>query len=131
MRMINNSIDYFQIHRMTDNIPSDFPIITSEEDALKYLYFLDQTLANSSSIYDIFDYELIIYIELFFQNNEEIQQLLTNIKANIYHDFIIKHKYIKRLTDDLCKCNLPKLPYDNYRYRTLGIKKEEKINEKI
>ena len=80
--MINNSIDYFQIHRMTDNIPKEFPLITSEQDALNYLYFLDQTLANSSAVYNIIDYELIIYIELSFQDNKKIQQLLKTIKSN-------------------------------------------------
>lgn len=123
--MITNSIDYFQIHRMTDDIPKEFPLITSEQDALKYLYFLDQTLANSSAVYNIIDYELIIYIELSFQDNKKIQQLLKTIKSNVYHDFIIKHKYIKRLTDDLCKRELPKLPYDNYRYKSLNIPKEK------
>lgn len=39
--MINNSVDYFQIHRMIDDIESEFPLITNEQDALKYLYFLD------------------------------------------------------------------------------------------
>lgn len=112
---------------MIDDIEPEFPLITTEQEALKYLYFIDQTYANSSSVYNIIDYELIIYIELFFQNNTEIQQLLTNIKANIYHDFIVKHKYIKRLTDDLCKNNLPKIPADFCHYRNLGIKtKEEK-----
>lgn len=123
--MINNSVDYFQIHRMIDDIEPEFPLITNEQDALKYLYFLDQTYANSSAVYNIIDYELIIYIELFFQNNKEIQQLLTSIKSNVYHDFIAKHKYIKRLTDDLCKQNLPKIPQDFCHYRNLGIKIED------
>lgn len=128
--MINNFSDYLQIHRMIDNIEPEFPIISDEQNALKYLYFIDQTLSNSSAVYNIIDYELLIYLELFFQKNEKIQQLITNIKSNIYHDFIIKHKYVKRLTDDLCKYNLSKLFYESPSYDPLGIPWEDN-NEKI
>lgn len=124
--MINNSVDYFQIHKMTDDIQPDFPLISNEEDALKYLYFLDQTYSNSSSAFNIIDYELLIYLELYFKQNEKIQQLIINIKSNIFHDFIVKHKYIKRLTDDLCKRNLPKLPISTRHYKSLKIEKEDK-----
>lgn len=124
--MINNSVDYFQIHKMIDDIQPDFPLISNEEDALKYLYFLDQTSADSSSAFNIIDYELLIYLELYFKQNEKIQQLIMNIKSNVFHDFITKHKYIKRLTDDLCKRNLPKLLSSNLRFKSLNIEKEDK-----
>lgn len=130
---MNNISDYYQIHKMTDCITPEFPIISNEKDALKYLYFLDKTNLNASSVYNIIDYELLIYLEFFFSENKEIQSLLKNIKEKVYHDFILKHKYIKRLTDDLCKNNIVHFPYEftNYYYDDLGLTREEIINEKI
>lgn len=113
---------------MTQYIPKSFPLISSEQDALKYLYLIDCALANSSTVYNIIDYELLIYLELYFQKNEEIQQLLLNIKENIYHNFILKHKYICRITDDVCKNNFPKFENDSarYYYEQLGLKEKIK-----
>lgn len=130
--MINNKKDYYQIHKMTDYIPRSFPLITSEQDALKYLYMIDCTAANPTCVYNIIDYELLIYIELYFQNNEEIQQLLTHIKENIYHSFILKHKYIARITDDVCKNNFPNFKDNSaeYYYEQLGLKEKIK-NDKV
>lgn len=124
--MINNKKDFIQIHKMTDYIPRSFPLISTEEEALKYLYLIDGAAANVSTTYNIIDYELLIYLELYFQNNQEIQQLLSNIKANIYHNFILKHKYIMRITDDLCKNNFPDFRNNSaeYYYEQLGIKEE-------
>lgn len=129
--MIDNKRDYNQIHKMTDHIPKTFPLISSEEEALKYLYLIDRSIANSSTVYNVIDYELLIYLELYFQNNEEIQQLIVNIKENVYHSFILKHKYVLRLTDDLCKNNFPAFVESstNYYYEELGIKGEK--NDKI
>ena len=126
--MINNKRDFLQIHRMTDHIPRSFPLISTEKDALKYLYLIDGAAANASTIYNVIDYELLIYLELYFQDNQEIQQLLSNIKTNIYHNFILKHKYIMRITDDLCTNNFPEFRNNSaeYYYEELGIKKEKK-----
>ena len=121
--MIDNKRDYNQIHKMTDHIPKTFPLISSEEEALNDLYLIDGSIANSSTVYDIIDYELLIYLEL----DEEIQQLIVNIKENVYHSFILKHKYVLRLTDDLCKNNFPVFVESstNYYYEELGIKGEK------
>ena len=54
--MIDNKRDYNQIHKMTDHIPKTFPLISSEEEALKYLYLIDRSMANSSTVYNIIDY---------------------------------------------------------------------------
>lgn len=104
---------YLQIHRMCDDIPGDFfPLLTSEEKVLKLLYLWDRTLNDNSSSLNIIDYEQLIYFELLFKNNVKIQQLINNIKATTYSKYILRHKYIKRLTDDLCEEHLEKLPTD-------------------
>lgn len=104
---------YLQIHRMCDDIPGDFfPLLTSEEKVLKLLYLWDRTLNDSGSSLNIIDYEQLIYFELLFKNNVKIQQLINNIKATTYSKYVLRHKYIKRLTDNLCEKHLEKLPTD-------------------
>lgn len=104
---------YLQIHRMCDDIPCDFfPLLTSEEKVLKLLYLWDRTLNDSGNSLNIIDYEQLIYFELLFKNNVKIQQLINNIKATTYSKYVLRHKYIKRLTDNLCEKHLEKLPTD-------------------
>ncbi len=123
--------NYNQFHRMTDSIPSEYPLITTEEQAMKYLYFLDRTLLDNSNSTDIINYELLIYLELQFYDNRKIQELIYNIKENIYNNFVIKTKFIKRVTDDLCSySNLGQYFHDS-RFESLFLKGAEDVNEKI
>lgn len=104
---------YLQIHKMCDDIPTDFfPLLTSEEKVLKLLYLWDLTANDAGNTLNVIDYEQLIYFELLFKKNEKIQQLISNIKANTYSKYVLKHKYIKRLTDDLCKDHLERYSAD-------------------
>lgn len=91
-----------QISRLTDDIVANYPVPKTEKEALNYLYFVDRTLFDNSYSLDLINYEKLIYIEVNFSSNATIRQLLINIKQNISDNFIIKHKYLQRLTDNLC-----------------------------
>lgn len=99
--MIHNKKDLIQLMRLTEDIQIDYPIPRTEKDALNYLYFLDRTYFDNSYSSDLVDYEKLIYIEYNFSQNKTIQQLLKNIKENISNNYLLKYKYIARLTDDL------------------------------
>ena len=100
--MIFEHKNFAQISRLTDDIIEDYPVPKTETEALNYLYFLDRTLFDNSYSLDLIDYEKLIYIEVHFSTNLTIRQLLITIKQNISDNFIIKPKYIQRITDDLC-----------------------------
>ena len=100
--MIFEHKNQVQIARLTDNIELKYPIPRNEKEALDYLYFIDRTLYDNAYSLDIINYEKLIYIEQTFFMNKTVQQLFVNIKENIANNFLIKHKYIQRLTDDLC-----------------------------
>lgn len=129
--MIYGFNNYNQLHRITDFIPSEYPLITSADQALKYLYFLDRTLLDNANSTDIINYELLVYLELYFADNIKVQSLIKNIKSNIYNNFVMKTKFIKRLTDDLCSYrNLGKFFHDDH-FENLLLKGEKDCNEKI
>lgn len=100
--MIFEYKNFAQISRLTNDIDANYPVPCSEQEALNYLYFLDRTLFDNGYSLDLIDYEKLIYIEVNFSTNKTIRQLLINVKQNISDNFVIKHKYIQRLTDDLC-----------------------------
>lgn len=104
--MIQNSYEYNYIHSMIDDIENSYPIPKNIEEAIEYLYFLDRTFYDNLYSIDLIDYEKLIYIEIQFGENKKVLQLISNIKNNISNNFIIKHKYISRITDDLIEKTL-------------------------
>lgn len=104
---------YDQMHKMTDDIQNGFfPLLNSEKQVLKLLYLWDRTLNNNGNTLNVIDYEQLIYFELLFKDNEKIQQLINNIKSKTYSNYVLIHKYIKRVTDNLCEKNIEKMPTD-------------------
>ncbi len=83
------------------NTPLTYPVCLTEEEALTYLKYInrDDFQYNNIANYDILDYEKILYIEVSFPDNEEIQKLLTQIKANIATGYVIRNQYKNRLFD--------------------------------
>ena len=83
------------------NTPLTYPVCLNEEEALTYLKYInrDDFQYNNIANYDILDYEKILYIEVSFPDNEEIQKLLTQIKANIATGYAIRNQYKNRLFD--------------------------------
>lgn len=99
--MIFEKRNLLQLYRLTDNIQLNYPIPKDEKEALDYLYFLDRTFYNNNYSDDLTDYEKLIYIEYTYPSNKKIQQLIKNIKENIANNFLLKYRYIARLTDDM------------------------------
>lgn len=83
---------------MINNTPSNF--LLNEEESLEYLLFLNRTYWNNLATVDIIDYEKLIYIELNFPNNYEIQNLISIIKENIYKNYKYKNKLLSRILDN-------------------------------
>lgn len=69
----------------------------SRDDALIFLKFYKQMRNISLNRYDTFDYAKFIYIELNFKDDTEIQELVENIKAKLYYEFINLQRYYKRV----------------------------------
>lgn len=93
---IHNNYYYLLI-----NTPLTYPICLNEKEALAYLKYInrDDYQYNNIANYDVLDYEKIIYIEVSFPNNEEIQKLLTKIKDNIATGYALRNQYKNRLFD--------------------------------
>lgn len=73
-----------------------YDINLSLDDAKNYLnYYLSSP--GNSSIIDITDYELIFTIEFLFNADEEIKNLLEQVKYKISNEYIKKKRYLIRL----------------------------------
>ena len=83
------------------NTPTNYPITITETEALDYLNYINKSnfLYNNISNYNIIDYEKLIFIEYTFINNQEIQELLIEIKKNIADGYYIKNQYKNRIFD--------------------------------
>lgn len=89
---------------MIENTPSDF--LLTEEDSIEYLLFLSRTYWNNLATIDIIDYEKLIYIELEFPDNYQIQNLISILKENIFKNYKYKNKLLSRIIDNnLLKMN--------------------------
>ena len=86
---------------LTDGINDTIYPLGDYESAKKYLLFINKTLWNNLSTIDIIDYERLIYIELTFPEDEEIQNLVQILKENICKNYKFKWKYINRLIDPI------------------------------
>jgi hypothetical protein len=77
-----------------------FTLYEKEEEALLYLKLLtdEAFMFTNAFAYDAIDYEHLIYIEqTFANNNNEIKQLLQEIKNEICNNYIVKQKFLERL----------------------------------
>lgn len=83
------------------NTPPFGPNEYTEEKALKYLQYINNPkfYYNNMNNYDIIDYEKLIYIEISFQDNLEIQNLIAQIKQNVSDGYKIKNQYRERVLD--------------------------------
>lgn len=94
MRENHNPKDYIPL---IENTPSSF--LLNENDAKEYLLFLNRTDWNNLATVDIIDYEQLIYFELTYPENYEIQNLLNILKENICKNYIYKKKFLSRIID--------------------------------
>lgn len=99
--------------------------ILSEEQAFNYLQKINSInfLYNNMNSYDILDYEKIIFIEITYKNNQNIQELVQQIKQNISSGYIYKEKLKERIYDVYDTSNLY-TEYHSERYFS-GIPKDE------
>ena len=80
-------------NKMSDNL------ITSEDDAIKILKIWNRTDWNNASVIDIIDYKQLIFFELFFEDNMEIQQLINILKESIKDNYVGISQRINFLAD--------------------------------
>ena len=92
---------FSNFHCLVDNTNS--PLILERQQAFKYLTLINNLnpYYSSNCNYDLIDYQKIIYIEETFKDDEEIILLINKIKKTISNSYLYKHKYIKRLTNDI------------------------------
>lgn len=93
--MIVKKFFYYLIDNtsITDKIPQ------TEEEALKYLQYISSSYFayKNDNNYDAYDYEKIIYIEMNFSNNIEIQNIIQKLKLMISNSYAYKNKYLNRI----------------------------------
>lgn len=76
----------------------------SKEEVLKYLKFWNRTQLNNSNTIDIVNYEQLIYYEMAYKDDKDIQILIQTIKENIAYNYKIKALLIDNYVDkDLYK----------------------------
>ena len=71
----------------------------SLQEALSYLQKIYNNLQLLDNQYDIINYEKLIYIDYYYNENEDIQFYLKKIKKKIAKTWINKQKLINRLTN--------------------------------
>lgn len=86
--------NFFDLLQYTSN-ELDFINEQSANDELDY--YLNLEIFPNISLFDIIDYEKLIYIELRFLNNKEIQEKITRIKYLISQNYYDRKKLINRL----------------------------------
>lgn len=96
----------------------------TKEEALNYLKVINYYNFSYNNIccYDIIDYEKLIFIEVNFSKDEEISEILFNIKKNIAEGYKIKKQYKNRIID--IPENLPVEEQKVLREGYYGIPKE-------
>lgn len=83
-------------YQMTSKYSS---INLSLQGALSYLQKIYNNLKLLDNQYDIINYEKLIYIDYYYNENEDIQFYLKKIKKKISKTWIDKQKLINRLTN--------------------------------
>lgn len=113
MREFPNSQVPMSLLDSTDYVPN---LYTSEKEAIIYLQLLTDNEFMYTNIlnYDAIDYEHLIYIEQTFGYDNEIKNLISQIKNNICNNYILKQKYLERI-----KINTINLDKNN-RYQNIS-----------
>lgn len=118
-------------HYLVKNTEVIQPLQIEREQTLKYLKLINSFNKFYSNLcnYDLIDYQRLIYIENIYQDDEEIIQLIKEIKARISDSYIYKHKYIKRITNPIPRERFDSY-YDEYLVDSLEINTERIYNKK-
>lgn len=93
MNLQNNKNMFFNLRTLYHSIDDieDIQIIK------QYLKYLETTDYNNNNIYDIINYEKLIYIFVNFQDNEEIMNSLEVIFNKIANNYNVKRKLREHL----------------------------------
>ena len=71
----------------------------TEEEAKKYLiYFINHEEFNNSFLYDLLNYEKLIYIEMTYKDNNEITFLIEKLKQRIADNWLKKQQFLNRIS---------------------------------
>lgn len=90
--MTNKSKHNIFLQQTSEYLPS-----MTREYALYYVNVIKRTQHNSSNTYDIIDYKKLIYIYVSFYDDEEIQNIINDIFAEIAFIYDIKEKIYRNM----------------------------------
>lgn len=92
-------------HKLVFNTPIQYPLCQNRESALYYLKMITNKdfFYTSFSNYNLIDANKIIYIEEEFKDDEEIIELIAQIKQIIKTGYQYKHQYKARISDFISK----------------------------
>lgn len=82
-----------------ENASESLILPKSREEVINYLKFWNRTSLNNNSSIDVIQYEELIYYEIEYFNDEEIQLLIQNLKQKIAKTYKIKGLWIDNLVD--------------------------------
>lgn len=88
---------YEKISNMPEKNSSFLP--RSREETIKYLKWWSLTQMNSACTVDVIDYEELIYFELKYKEDREIQNLIQILKEKITRYYDLKSKWLDLLID--------------------------------
>lgn len=83
------------------NTPWSYPLAITKEQALKYLTLIsrEEFLYNNVHCYDAIDYQKLIFLEMHFANDSDIQEKILSIKNDIAIGYKIQNQYRNRIMD--------------------------------
>lgn len=83
------------------DLPQETSLIlpNSRDEIINKLKFWNKTSLNNANSIDVVLYEQLIYFEIFYKNDEEIQLLVQILKEKIANNYRIKAALIDNLVD--------------------------------
>ncbi len=83
------------------NMPSEnsLSLPNSKEETINFLKWWNRTCMNNGSTVDIFSYEDLIYYEIKYKDDKEIQNLIQILKEKIARLYELKAKWMDTLID--------------------------------
>lgn len=109
-------------HNLINSTKVDYPLFNDKEKAINYLKIIDSwgDYYLSASNFKLIDYERLIYLECQFKTDEEVMNLLNQIKERIGYGYEYKQKYLKRITNPIPREHFEKF-HDEYLAKHLKV----------
>lgn len=118
------------LNRLKNADSKESSFLLTREQVIEYLKFWSRTRWNGSGTIDVISYEELIYFEVKFKDDKEIQNLISILKENIASLYELKAKWLDNLIDKNLLKN-PKVkrtltPKELYLYQDAKELEEEK-----